>query len=227
MSINSYLDKLGVLLWKEIRSEFRGQEILSSMLIFSLLVVASFGFAVDLMDDLTGQVLPGIIWITLTFAGILGLNRSFTAEKQNDCLSGLILCPSDRSVIFLAKTVMNMLLMAIVELVTVPLFFIVFNYPAPPYPGWFFLALVLGTYCFMIVGTFLSALASASKAGEMILPVLIIPLIIPVLLSAVMMTKDSFGLMTGGTDIYLKILLVYGVIFTVLPLLLFDYLLEV
>ena len=223
----SFIRKVQILLWKEIRSELQGKEILSTMIVFSLLVVAVFGFAVDPIKALINEVLPGIIWITLTFAGILGLNRSFAAEKQNDCLYGLMLCPLDRSAIYLAKTLMNLLLMFIVEVITIPLFFVIFNNPRPQQVGLFVIVLLLGTYCFMVVGTFLAALSSATKTGEILLPILLIPLLIPVLLSAVIVTKGSFGLMVNGVDLYLKLLVVYGVVFTVLPVLLFDYLLEV
>ncbi|KJR46231.1 ABC transporter involved in cytochrome c biogenesis, CcmB subunit [Desulfosporosinus sp. I2] len=223
----SFIRKVRSLLWKEIRSELQGKEMLSTMIVFSLLVVVVFGFAIDLNKDLMGGVLPGIIWITMTFAGILCLNRSFTAEQQNDCLYGLMLCPLDRSAIYVAKTIMNLLLMVIVEGVTIPLFFIIFNYPGPQQVGLFVIVLLLGTYCFMAVGTFLAALSSATKTGEILMPILLIPLIIPVLLSAVIVTKGSFGLVVSGADLYLKILVVYGVVFTVLPMLLFDYLLEV
>lgn len=223
----SFLRKVRSLLWKEIRSELQGKEMLSTLIVFSLLVVVVFGFAIDLNKDLIGEVLPGFIWITMIFAGILCLNRSFAAEKQNDCLYGLMLCPLDRSAIYVAKTIMNLLLMIIVEGVTIPLFFIIFNYPGPQQLSMFVIVLLLGTYCFMAVGTFLAALSSATKTGEILMPILLIPLIIPVLLSAVIVTKASFGLVGSGADLFLKILVVYGVIFTVLPMLLFDYLLEV
>ncbi|HBV85338.1 heme exporter protein CcmB [Desulfosporosinus sp. BICA1-9] len=223
----SFIRKVRILLWKEIRSELQSKEMLSTMIVFSLLVVVVFGFAIDLNKELMSKVLPGIIWITIIFAGIFCLNRSFAAEKQNDCLYGLMLCPLDRSAIYVAKTIMNLLLMVIVEGVTVPLFFIIFNYPGPQQLGLFVIVLLLGTYCFMAVGTFLAALSSATKAGEMLMPIMLIPLIVPVLLSAVIVTKDSFGLVGSGTDLFLKILVVYGVVFTVLPMLLFDYLLEV
>lgn len=223
----SFLRKVRSLLWKEIRSELQGKEMLSSMVVFSLLVVVVFGFAVNSSKDLMGEVLPGFIWITIIFAGMLCLNRSFSIEKQNDCLSGLMLCPFERSAIYVAKMFMNLLLMIIVEGVTIPLFFIIFNYPGPQQVGLFVIALLLGTYGFMAVGTFLAALSAATKSGEILMPILLIPLIIPVLISSVIVTKGSFSLMGGGGELYLKILVIYGVIFTVLPMLLFDYLLEV
>ena len=224
----NFLRKVQVLIWKEVKSELRAKEMLSAMLVFSLLVVATFGFAIPSDKDLIQRVFPGILWVTLTFAGILGLNRSFTSERQNDCLYGLMLCPVDRSAIFFSKTVMNLLLMALVEFVSVPAFFIMFNYKAPANLLGFIAILGLGTYCFMTVGTFISALAASSRASEVLLPILMIPLIIPVLICSVQLTAGIFDASSiSETSNYLKLLGVYAVIFTVLPIILFDYLLEV
>ncbi|GAB6171480.1 heme exporter protein CcmB [Paradesulfitobacterium aromaticivorans] len=219
--------KLYLLLWKELKNESRAKEVLTSMLVFSLLVVTTFGFALELPREEVGKILPGLIWVTLIFAGLLGLNRSFVAEKQNDCLLGLMLCPIDRSLIYFAKTITNLVLMGIVEFVAIPLFFIMFNYPLPQSPGLFVLILALGTYCFISAGTFLAALAAGTRTSEILLPVLLIPLIIPVLLSAVLITQQSLGLTVTGVSLYLKLLVTYAVVFTALPALLFDYLLEV
>lgn len=218
---------LRTLLWKEFRGELRTKEVLSSMLVFSLLVVATFGFALDLDPSETRKVLPGVIWVTLTFAGILALNRSFTTELQNDCISGLMLTPASPSTIYFAKLITNLLLMAIVEIIIVPLFFIMLNYPAPPHIFLLILALVLGTYCFMAVGTLLAALAAGTRASEMLLPLLMLPMTMPVLLCATLVTKGAFEIMPGEVGIYIKLLGTYAIIFTVLPALLFDHLLEV
>lgn len=217
---------LKTLLWKELKGELRTKEVLSSMLVFSLLVVATFGFALDLDRAETGKVLPGVIWVTLTFAGILALNRSFTAELQNDCIYGLMLTPASRSTIYFAKLMMNLLLMAVVEVITVPLFFVMLNYPAPPHLILLVFVLALGTYCFMAVGTFLSALAAGTQVSEMLLPLLMLPMIMPVLLCSTLVTKGAFELIPSDVGIYLKLLGTYAVIFTVLPALLFDHLLE-
>lgn len=224
----NFAGKVQVLLWKEVKSELRAREMISAMLVFSLLVVAVFGFALPSDKQLIGQVFPGILWVTLTFAGILGLNRSFVSEKQNDCIYGLMLCPVDRSSIYCAKTIMNLLLMAVVELITVPLFFVMFNYPGPPQLGMFLFVLFVGTYGFMAVGTFLSALAANTRSSEVLLPILMIPMIIPVLISAVQATKIIFA--DGAFSdmkVFINLLIVFAVVFTVVPVLLFDYLLEV
>ncbi|HWJ03575.1 MAG TPA: heme exporter protein CcmB, partial [Verrucomicrobiae bacterium] len=180
----NFARKVKVMIWKEVTSELRAKEMLSAMLVFSLLVVATFGFALPSDKDLIQRVLPGILWVTLAFAANLGLNRSFTAERHNDCLYGLMLCPVDRSAIFFSKLVMNMLLMAVVEVISVPAFFVMFNYKTPSNLGMFILVLALGTYSFMTVGTFLSALSAGTRNSEVLLPILMIPLIIPVLICA-------------------------------------------
>ncbi|AGA68664.1 ABC-type transport system involved in cytochrome c biogenesis, permease component [Desulfitobacterium dichloroeliminans LMG P-21439] len=218
---------LKTLLWKEFRGEFRTKEVLSSMLVFSLLVVAAFGFALDLDRSETGKVLPGVIWVTLIFAGILALNRSFTTELQNDCIYGLMLTRASRSTIYFAKLITNLLLMAVVEIIIVPLFFIMLNYPAPPHLSLLVLVLILGTYCFMAVGTFLAALAAGTRVSEMLLPLLMLPMTMPVLLCSTLVTKGAFEIMPNDVGIYMKLLGTYAVIFTVLPALLFDHLLEV
>ncbi len=231
----NFLDKVRTLIWKEIKSELRAKEMLSSMLVFSLLVVAVFGFALDADNDLVAKIFPGILWVTLTFAGILGLNRSFVAERQNDCIHGLMLCPVDRSAIYFAKTVMNLLLMVVVEAVTIPLFFALFNYSPPANLGLFILTTLLGTYGFMAVGTFLSALAANTRSSEVLLPILMIPLVVPALICTVQVTKVLFmGELSslspdtvGSMWLFLRLLAGYGVIFTAVPVMLFDYLLEV
>jgi len=224
----NFARKVQILLWKEVKSELRAKEMISAMLVFSLLVVAVFGFALPSDRELVKQVFPGILWVTLTFAGILGLNRSFVSEKQNDCIYGLMLCPMDRAAIYCAKTIMNLLLMLIVELITIPLFFVMFNLTAPPNLSLFLLVLAVGTFGFMSVGTFLSALAANTRSSEVLLPILMIPMIVPILISAVQ--ADKIILAGGGfleLKIFFNLLIVFAVVFTVVPLLLFDYLLEV
>ncbi len=223
----NFAGKVRVLLWKEVKSELRTKEMLSAMLVFALLVAVSFGFALEIAKDEVAKVLPGVIWVTLAFAGILGLNRSFVSERQNDCIYGLMLCPVDRSAIYVAKTLMNLMLMAVVELIAIPMFFIMFNYPLPANLGLLILVLFLGTYAFMVIGTFLSALAASTRISEILLPILMIPLIVPVLICAVQVTGGVFSGDLSGVSLYLKLLVTFGAIYSGLPFILFDYLLEV
>jgi heme exporter protein B len=211
---------------KDLRSEFRTKQMLNSMLIFSLIVIVIFSISFgDVLSqtELVGKLAPGVLWVSFTFAGTLGLSRSFAGEMENGCLEGLKLSPIDRSSIYIGKTISNAALMFIVELLTIPIFVVLFNYNISGVPG---LALVifLGTFGFVSVGTLLSALSASTRAREIMLPVLLLPLIIPVIIPAVMATgtilTDS-GI--GGIASELRLLVVYDLIFFVVGQLVFEY----
>lgn len=201
---------------------------ISSILVFSLLTTVIFNFAFDPDSDTVKRVFPGIMWVAFSFAGITGLNRSFLTEKINDCLTGLTLCTLDRGVIYLAKTIANFIFMFVMEVITVPLMFILFDYKLKGSPLFLGLIIMLGTWGFISIGTFLSALAVKTRNSEILLPIILFPLVVPVLIAAV---QGTGMLLSGGTwlDIsnWMKILLAFNAIFTAVPWLLFDYLLEV
>jgi heme exporter protein B len=211
---------------KDLRSEFRTKQMLNSMLIFSLVVIIIFSISFgDVLSqtELVGKLAPGVLWVAFTFAGTLGLSRSFAGEMENGCLEGLKLSPIDRSSIYIGKTISNAVLMFIVELLTIPIFIVLFNYNISGIPG---LALVifLGTFGFVSVGTLLSALSASTRAREIMLPVLLLPLIIPVIIPAVMATGSI--LTDGGIGSIaseLRLLVVYDLIFFVVGQLVFEY----
>jgi heme exporter protein B len=201
---------------------------LSSMLVFSLLTAVVFSFAFDPDGRTVKQVFPGIIWVAFIFAGILGLNRAFLGEKNNDCIKGLMLCASDRGVIYLGKMLSNLIFMLIMEVITLPVLFILFDYRLRG-PVLFLPAVVfLGTWGFIALGTFLAALAVNTRNSEILLPVILFPLLVPLLIAAV---QSTGVILNGGAwsewSAWAKILAAFGVIFTVVPWLLFEYLLEV
>ncbi|MBP1908635.1 heme exporter protein CcmB [Methanolobus bombayensis] len=211
---------------KDLRSEFRTKQMLNSMLIFSLIVIVIFSISFgDVLSqtELVEKLAPGVLWVAFTFAGTLGLSRSFAGEMENGCLEGLKLSPIDRSSIYIGKTISNAILMFIVELLTIPIFIVLFNYNISGIPG---LALVifLGTFGFVSVGTLLSALSASTRAREIMLPVLLLPLIIPVIIPAVMATGTI--LTDGGIGSIaseLRLLVVYDLIFFVVGQLVFEY----
>ena len=112
--------QVGALLWKDLLAELRTRDLLGGMLVFGLLVLLIFNFAFDLRVDNVGAVAPGVLWVTFTFAGILGLGRSFVQEKDRGALDGLLVAPIDRGAIFLAKLVGNLIFMSLVEAVCLP-----------------------------------------------------------------------------------------------------------
>ncbi|MHB1125823.1 MAG: heme exporter protein CcmB [Bacillota bacterium] len=216
------------IVWKDLTSEFRTKEMLSSMFIFSFLVIVIFGFAFKPLQSTTREVFPGILWVAFTFAGILGLNRSFASERGNDALQGLLLAPIDRASIYFGKVITNMILMGLMELVSLPLAFVFFNVRLGGSVGGLILVIFLGTLGFVAMGTFLAAVASNARTSEILLPLILFPVLVPVIIAAV----EATGLVLGGSSIadagsWLKLMLIYDVIFLVVPFILFDYVLEV
>ena len=211
---------------KDLKAEFRTKQMLNSMVIFSLLVIVIFSVSFgDLLGDseIVSQLAPGVLWIAFTFAGMLGLSRSFASELENGCLEGLKLCPVDRSAIYTGKTISNAVIMFMVELITIPLFAVMFNYNIEGLLG-LTIVIILGTIGFISVGTLLSALTVNTRTRELLLPILLLPIIIPVIIPAVLAT----GKILANGDISdisgeLRLLLVYDIIFFVIAQLVFEY----
>ncbi|MBI3815535.1 MAG: heme exporter protein CcmB [Nitrospinae bacterium] len=222
-----YLNKIWAIVWKDIRAEIRTKEIFSSMFIFSLLVLVIFNFSIDLLEIKPLDIAPGVLWIAFTFSGILGLNRSFLFEKENDCLQGMMLTPVDRSAIYLGKMLGNLILMLVMEVIAVPVFVILFNIGI--YDKIFQLAVVifLGTLGFVTVGTLFSAMSVNVKTREVMLPILLFPIVVPVIIAAV---KSTGAILSDKPfeDIisWIKLLVVFDVIFLVVSFLSFEYIIE-
>jgi len=213
---------------KDLAAEFRTRELLSSMLVFAVLTIIVFVFAFDPTKAVIRQVFPGMVWVCFIFTGVLGLNRSFVSEKTNDCITGLILCPVDRSVIYFGKMAANLIYVSIVEIVTLPLFAVLFNYriPLQTAPA-LVLVIFLGTLGFTAVGTFLAALSSNARSSEVLLPVILFPVTVPVVLSAVQATAAILsGAQTADWSSWMKILGAFDAVFLVIPFVLFEYVLD-
>ncbi len=224
----NFLKKVGAIVWKDFVAEFRTKEMLGAMLIFAFLVIITFSFAFNLTRDTLKEVFSGLVWVGFIFSGLLGLNRSFFAEKSHDALMGLMLCPVDRSAIYFGKVIGNFTFMTIMELITLPLFFVFFDYKAPGSIGLFVVVILLGTIGFISIGTLLAALAVNTRSSEMILPLLLFPVIVPIILGAV----SSSSLILAGEPLssyqhWLKLMLGYDLIFLAVPYILFDFVLEV
>ena len=220
---------------KDLKQEFRTKQMLNSMVIFALLVIVIFSFAFgnesmifikDINKKVVDLLAPGMLWIAFTFAGMLGLSRSFAGEKEEGCLEGLKLCPMDRAEIYNGKVISNAVLMFLMEITTVPIFVVLFNYNLKNIPG-LALVIILGTFGFIFVGTLLSALTVNTRTREILLPVILFPVLIPVILSAVTAT----GTLLFSGDISeisgeLQILAIYDIIFFVVAQLVFEYTIE-
>jgi heme exporter protein B len=211
---------------KDVAAELRTREMLSSMFVFSLLVILIFNFAFELRADNQQTLAPGVLWVAIAFAGMLGLGRSFIVEKDRGSIEGLLLAPVDRSAILLGKMLGNVLLMMTVELVILPVFVVLFNLPVAGLPA---LAgvVVLGTLGLAGVGTLFSAMAVHTRAREVMLPVLLFPVIVPVMLAAVKLSAGVIdGLPFAEVQNWLGLLVAFDAIFAALSFILFDFVME-
>ncbi len=174
---------------KDILSELRTREMVSTMGAFSVLVILLFAFAFDLRVAKAGTVAPGALWVVVAFAGMLGLNRSLTSEIDRGSFDALLLTPIDRSAIFLGKALGIIVFMFAIEAVILPLFVIFFNLPFLQPTIIFIVA--LGTIGYGGIGTLLATMSSNTRLREVLLPVLLLPIAIPALLAAVKCTAGA------------------------------------
>jgi heme exporter protein B len=186
----TYLRKVWAIVRKDLVTELRSREMLSSMGAFSVLVILLFAFAFDLRVAKAGTVAPGALWSVIAFAGILGLGRTLGAEIDRGVFDALLLAPVDRSAIFFGKAVGIILFMFVIEAFILPLFVIFFNLPF--FQPAIILIVVLGTIGYGGIGTLLSTMAANTRLREVLLPVLLLP--IPALLAAV---KCTAGVLDG------------------------------
>ena len=195
--MNLYLNQIAAIVWKDFVTELKTRELLSAMFIFALLVILIFIFSINLSIVKASEVGPGILWVAFLFAGTIGLNRSFMLEKENGCLMGLMLVPADRTTIYFGKLISNLIFLSIMELFTLPLFMIFFNIDLLSHLGPLLVVVFLGTLGFCALGTLLSSLSANLKTREIMLPILLYPLLIPIIIGAVRMT----GQVLDGTEL--------------------------
>ena len=224
-SIRDFLRAVWAIVWKDLSSEWRSRELFTAMLVFSLLVILIFNFALELDIRARTAVTSGVLWVTFAFAGTLGLNRSMATEKDRGCLDGLLLAPVDRSAIYFGKAIANLFFMFVVEAVVLPVYSVLYNTNLFN-PG-LILVIFLGSVGYVAVGTLLSTMAVQSRTRDILLPILLFPLAIPVLIAAV---KASSGFL-HGLDIseimtWLNLLIVYDLIFVALAFMFFDFIVE-
>ena len=215
------------LLWKDLLFEIRRKESLLSMFFFGTLLLFVFQFAFELTPDRASAMAPGLLWLAFMFTGTLGLTQLFQPERENRCLEALLLSPADRAAIYLAKFFFNLILMILLEVVTFPLFGLLFNLDFWADLPLLFLFAFLGTVGFSVLGTLFASLTLQARARELLLPLVLLPLMIPVILGAIrgmeiILTTGSFQEALP----WLRLLLGFDVIFFTAGFLLFDWVIE-
>lgn len=217
------------LLGKDLRREFRTRDMVVSMGVYALLVIIVFGAALSQtarqFDIL--QMSGGLLWALIVFTSLLGLNRSFSFERENGCLDALLLVPMDRSVVFLAKATSNLLFMLVVEAIVLPLFYFFFLTTTTPQPTWPLMVwpMLLGTVGIAGIGTLLSTMTTGTRGKDVLLAVLFIPLVYPLIYACVAATTVVIA---GGdvASVYANSLLMagaYDVIMVLLSWVLYDF----
>lgn len=221
----SFVKAVSAVVWKDLQAEFRSRELFSAMLVFSLLIILIFNFALELDLKTRQSVTSGVLWATFAFAGTLGLNRSMAIEKDRGCMDGLLLAPVDRSAIYFGKVISNLAFMLIVEIIVLPVYSILYGINLFQ-PG-LLLVILLGSIGYVGVGTLLAAMSVQTRTRDILLPILLFPVVIPVILSAV---KASGGYLEGlpFEEILspLSLLIAYDIIFIAVAFMVFDSVVE-
>ena len=221
----NFIKAVGAVLWKDLQAEFRSRELFSAMLVFSLLIILIFNFALELDIKTRQSVTAGVLWATFAFAGTLGLNRSMAIEKDRGCLDGLLLAPVDRSAIFFGKFISNLVFMLSVEVIVLPVYSVLYNTNLFQ-PG-LILVILLGSIGYTAVGTLISAMSVQTRTRDILLPILLFPVAIAVLLSAV---KASSGFIEGvpyeEIAFPINLLITYDVVFIAVAFMTFDNIVE-
>jgi heme exporter protein B len=222
----SLMSNTSALLGKELRTEFRSRELLTTTVVFILVVIVLFSFTFDPTTTESRRFGPGLLWLAFLFAASLMLQPCFLREQTNDTLSALRLAVSDPFAIFLAKLSANTLFLLVTELLLLPIFAVIYNVPVLPVLPQLVLVFFLGSLGVSIAGTALSAISAQARMRELLLPLLLLPLLTPVLVASTVVTA---GLL--DTNPYLEwkgigFLGVFDVVFLTVLWILGEYLLE-
>ena len=208
---------------KDLLSERRTKDVSNAVLLFGFTVAVAFTFAFDPTTEEARKIVGGLLWLAFLFSSLLGLNRSFAREVNNNCLEALRLMPQDTGAIYLGKLLSNLLFLLLAETILLPVFAVFFNVSLWRRPFWLLLILFLGTWGIAALGTLFSAVSAITRMRELMLPMLLLPLSIPLLIAAISSTTT---LITNApmkeAEFWLQLLLGFDIIFTVLCWLLFD-----
>jgi heme exporter protein B len=208
---------------KDLRCELRAKQTWTAMALFALLVIVVFNFAFDLRVDNAAAVAPGVLWVAFVFAGVLGLNRTVAAERDQGAMDRLLVCPVDRRAVYFAKLLGNVVFIGAVEVVAVPVFAAI--YDVAVVGARLALILALGTLGIAALGTLFAALAANTRAREVLLPVLVFPLLVPVVIGAVRATGGLIAPIPGDAP-WIGLLAAFDVIFLSISAVAFEHVVE-
>ncbi len=219
--------KIWAIFRKDLLIELRTKDSLNAMLFFGVVVLVIFNFALESVRDSIRSAVPGVLWVAFAFSGTLGLNRMFAAEKENSCLQGLLMLPVDRGVIYLGKMLAATVFMLVTEAVVFVLSLVFFNLTVWREIPYLVLVFFIGTLGFTAVGALLSAISVNTRMREVLLPLILFPVVLPILVNAVEATSIILNTVDYRTlKLPLTIMSVFTIVFGTISYLLFEYVLE-
>ena len=222
--MSAFLRVVWIIVKKDITVEVRSLELLSTTIFFAITVVLMFSFALVVEGRAVPDVAPAILWIAIAFSGTLALGRTFERERQNDTLRALLLAPADRPAIYIGKLAGILMLLALVELVLVPLVGLLFNAPIFAHPARLAITLIAGSLGFCAVGTLFAAMLVRARSRDVLLPIMLYPMTVPVMIAGV---RGTSALLQPTPDLaiaqfWLALLGTFDVVFVTLALWTFD-----
>ena len=223
--MNGLIGPIATMVWKDIVLELRSRELVVSVVVFGLLLVVVFSFALDPSPGQARKLAPGILWVAFAFAATLAMNRAFVREQEAGALEGLLIAPVSRDAIFLAKAATSFIFMVLIEAVLLPAYAVMLGFSAL---SWTLGAtILLATLGFALIGTLFSAMAAQTRSREIMLPVLFFPIVLPVILAAVQAsTRAVGGEIFVGLGKWLLLIGVFDALFLVICTLVFSYIVE-
>ena len=223
----SYARRALIVAWKDLVVERRSKETLNALLFFSLALLFVFQFTLGPDRVRLAAVLPGVLWLGFILSGVLGLGRTFLVERDNDCWEALLLAPGDKSAVYVGKLAASLALMLVVEAIVLALFTLFFNVDLWPVLPGLALVIVLGTLGIAAVGALFAAMTAQVRTRELLFPVLLLPVLVPVLLGTVKAT-EALLLREPLTSVahWWQLLVAADVVYVVVGLLTFDVILE-
>ena len=210
------------ILRKDLRLEWRTKESLASALVLGVLLVIIFSVAHDAPPAEQPKLAPAVLWVTFTFTGLLGVQRGFVVEREHEALAGILVAPVDVAALYVGKLLGNVLLLGVMQAIVLPLVAVLLHVDVGPVLPSLLLVLGLGNLGFAALATLFAAITVRARAREVMLPVLLLPLLIPVLVGGVKATQAVLAGGLAGAQDALAMLVAFDAIFTVAGVLLFE-----
>jgi len=223
--VRDYFARIFTIVWKDLVLEFRTKDIGIPILVFAFLTMMIFNFAFAPGSVPVEAIAPGVLWVAIAFSGVLGFSRAFAVEKDKGCIEGLMLCPVEREIIYFGKMISSLIFMLIAEVAILPLFSVLFNLPI--FIPRLALIAFLTSIGFATVGTIFSALSANTRAREIMLPILFLPVVVPLIIATV--SGSQVALASGPWEDYfswLRMIIAFDLLFLVVSSLIFSFVLE-